>query len=78
MSRGPASLSVRAPPGMRLLRSLSEVEVGYVLHSLGMGRYAHALLQVGVTGEDLAESSDEDLRLCGLSFRYVPPVWLGC
>lgn len=64
--RGPAPVE-----GLRRLVSLSEVDVGYLLASLGFQRYISGFMAVGVSGPDLARCSEDDLNDCGVHFRCV-------
>ena len=64
--RGAAS---KRDPRTRPLKTLDEVDVGYLLHNMGFGQYLRSFLRVGVNGEDLAFCKDEDFTACGITFR---------
>ena len=59
----------RPPVNSRSLRGLGVDEVCLLLKSMGLAtQYASAFRALGMSGADLAESSDADLRAAGVTF----------
>lgn len=51
------------------MEDLGRGAVVRLLANLGMGRYAHRFRAFGVTGSDLAASTEDDLIQIGVNFR---------